>query len=56
MIIDAQLTGNWTYFVGNFDGRSVQEYDLSTYSQNSVTTLANSINNMQHANVSMMVL
>lgn len=33
------LTGNWTYFVGNLDGRSVQVKDFSTYGQNSEASM-----------------
>jgi hypothetical protein len=35
---NTQHTGNWTYFVGNFDGRSVHVKDFSTYGQNSMIT------------------
>jgi len=51
MIIDAQLTGNWTYFVGNFDGRLVHEYDFSTYSQNSIWQHWQNISYMQGVNI-----
>lgn len=34
-----KLTGNCTYFVGNFEGRSVHVNDFSTYVQNSAERL-----------------
>ena len=48
---DILHTGNWTYFVGNFDGRSVHVKDFSTYGQNSMITLTNFVSYRQYANI-----